>query len=1719
MANAKALQLLVSKLAKEIEKAPIKKATGQEWSNYLKNRGIKQEELQNFNDALFKKGNIPADLQLTPEDALGYHRVLGDVPLDETLLGKRPDDLSLSLEDRWENASKELEPKYGSEYSLAGAPEDAYKELVLHSPWAEDLAKDPSHYTEIPGGSKNIAWLRFHNREHPDVGNLFHLDELQSNRHQIGQREGYKTNPRSSKYIENEDYQLSPAAPDAPFKKDWPSLGVRRALIEAAQNNSDAFSWTPGELQQQRWQNSAGEGTQRFYDKTLPNILRKELEQHGVKPEEFTQIADPSGRFDTKELPESLAAILAHPAEDVDIGNYSELMHSAIEDPDTYAKALTDMGYPRHHALDAIRDIHDFHSGYSKLEDADDEMQAMMDWAEKFGPKYLFNSENKLKPSTLPSVKLSPEVRNSILTKGFNKYMVPAAGIGLGAEQLQEEEPEGYMSGGLVKQLAKLVEKEAPALTKKEKPFASLIVPHEYHENGMEVLKNPKHKDLMSLANQDDPWDEAFSEKGVRVLRDEDGNNYAWPAANSDHMSIAQELMPHHDFYATGDSDTFFLKNGKLRSSQLEQDKLPEELTEEEYKSRLMKFLTSLGGVGLLSQQQEPEGFASGGAVKAGAKALQELLENLHKAHPERLKRAEEAGYDTSKIWLHGTAREKLTPGEYTYLTKDPDTASLYSTSYHRVSFDDSPNVIPLFVKKNAKKFDVSSFPESFSKHATDAGYELSDKTGGKSFLMKNVIDDYPVSDPFSSSDLDDILEQRIQDQYVARPKDAKSIYNDFTPESIEDEKFAAGGQVEQHQSIEQLQQMLEQLMRTDPSQFNTLMAQNPEVSDIMQSPSANMSSGGLVDERAFHFQNFGAQVESMIDIAASQEPEDELPDDFDIQENEDGSAQVIPAEDPEIETENPDFYQNLVEVIEPLKLNSIVTEMLELIEIDKKSREKRDKQYAEAIRRSGLGDDAPGGAEFEGASKVVHPMIAEAAVDFASTAIRELFPADGCVKIKIEGKGTPEKFQKADRKRRHMNWQLRKQISEFRPALEQLLTQVPMGGVQYSKMYYHPRSRRAKFEFVPLDDIFLPFHAANFYSATRKTHRQRLNQIDFEERISSGLYVDPEYDGTDDFTADESASETATNKVEGKENPHYDEDGLRTVYEIYCYLELEEDSLVEGEYKYAPYILSIDEVTEKPLSLYRNWSESAETYEALDWIVEWPCIPWRGAYAIGLSHLIGSLSAAATGALRALLDSAHINNSATALKLKGSQISGQNIQVAQGQIAEIDGAPGVDDIRKIAMPLPFNPPSTVLYSLLGWLTEAGRAIIKTTMEANPDYSPNIPVGTQLSMVEQGLKVYSAIHARLHDSMERNMSILHRLNSQHLEQEAPPENVDHENDWSDETNDALAYRSDYQGEMDVQPVSDPNIFSDSQRYAQMGAVEQMIQKYPQFYDIRAYNKRMLQLMRFPGIEEILPEPQNEVDENPVTENIKMAMGAVAGVLPDQDHLAHIQVHMDFMMSPMFGQNPAIMNQMAGPWVQHMTQHMLMLYGTEVKKLIEGAAGMKTKDFMSDDPKVRDALSKASAAASPMAIEHATGYLEKVLPLLQHVQKFVQSNQPPPPMDPTQVAAQGVQVQAKAVEGKIATDQAKLQIDQSKTEIEKQKLALKEQEIAANVEETNKRAAVDLRKNEEDNQTALTIASMRVVQGGSTGNLKNGNSLDQDFATGGLVTDINGDKND
>ena len=784
----------------------------------------------------------------------------------------------------------------------------------------------------------------------------------------------------------------------------------------------------------------------------------------------------------------------------------------------------------------------------------------------------------------------------------------------------------------------------------------------------------------------------------------------------------------------------------------------------------------------------------------------------------------------------------------------------------------------------------------------------------------------------------------------------------------------------------------------------------------------------------------------------------------------------------------NPDFYVNLAEELDEDDLDELAQNYLDLIDVDKEARKERDKQYEDGLRRTGLGKDAPGGATFDGASKVVHPVMAEACVDFAASASRELLPPDGIVKSRIQGEIDRVREAISERKTNFMNWQLDTQIPEYRDEMHILLTQTPLGGSQYLKWRYDNEQKRPTCEWVPIDNMLLPYSATSFYTAQRVTEVQDITEDILKQRIDQGIYRDIEdYHVSDTALDDQTQSKKANDKIEGASRPGKNVDGIRRVYEITCFERLEADDLTDG--KRAPYILTIDDTTGKVLSLYRNWESGDEKLTKLDWIVEFKFIPWRGAYAIGLPHLIGGLSAALTGALRALLDAAHINNSQTMLKLKGGRINGQNDRIEPTQVVEIEGAPGVDDVRKLAMPLPFNQPSSTLFSLLGWLTDAAKGVVTTAEEKIGDVNSNTPVGTTQALIEQGSKVFSSIHARLHRSQSKSLEILSRINHWYVEE------------MDNQSGEEIEVR-DFAHNTDVEPVSDPNIFSETQRLAQAQAVLQLANSAPQLYDMRAAHRRVLKQLKVPNIEEILPNPDGIKEANPALENVSMSMGRHAAAYPDQDHLSHLKTHLLFVTDPMLGGNPLIGPQITPLMMEHVKQHFTLYYLQSMRSYVSQAAGGKDVFKLHEERPLDQEAQQALALAAELVAGDTQEKLGGAMPIItQMVQKLQQAKQAQ-----QQEAANADPTAQVILKTQTAETQRKAQEFQSKMQAEmqaqQQDFQVKVAELQAKVQELSVKYDTQTKVDANKNATQIALANINNAADERIASINHGAAFDQ-----------------
>jgi hypothetical protein len=811
--------------------------------------------------------------------------------------------------------------------------------------------------------------------------------------------------------------------------------------------------------------------------------------------------------------------------------------------------------------------------------------------------------------------------------------------------------------------------------------------------------------------------------------------------------------------------------------------------------------------------------------------------------------------------------------------------------------------------------------------------------------------------------------------------------------------------------------------------------------------------------------------------------------DPYTITETPDGGMVVQLGTPYEAPQPNEGFFVNLADVTiagtipEPVQ-DRVITDLIKRIEEDKESRKKRDEQYEEGIKRTGLGNDAPGGAAFTGASRIVHPMLTEACIDYESRVIKELWPYSGPAKPKILGVVTSEKTERARRKTEWLNYQLTEVIEEARSVMETTLTQVPLGGVGFIWQYWDHGLKRPKWQFVPVDKVYLPFSAADFASSHRKTFVDTITATEYRERVNAGMYRKLTLSPVPDIP-EQSKAEKASDKVEGKEGNILNIDAERDIY--FCQVTLEITAEMadilghEQEGELRPYIITIDVQTKKALAWYRDWEENDPTAKPIEHLYEFPFIPWRGAYSIGFPQIIGGLSGGATGALRALLDAAFIDNAQGGLIFKGAGVSGQSATTQPGEWKEIEKPLDTDDIRKVAMPFSAKGPSSVLFQLLGFLVDAAKGTVRTSLDETPAMNnTQVPVGTQMSRVEEGLVVFSSIHGRIHTAFNRLLAGLHRLNRMYL-----PEIVQVDAQGKE----IMIRRRDFEGPVDIQPVSDPTIYSDQQRFAQVTAIQQRSTMVPQLYKAREVEKAFLKLMKWPDPETILTDEPQPHELNAVNENLAMVMNRPVVVFPEQDHLAHLQVHLDFMRSPALGSNPLMAPQFLPAALKHCIEHIAYQYVAQTNAVIKAASGRDGADLMSTDDHVKQRFDQLLAMVSQHVVPGVQASMQGALPTLMQCVSLLKQLAPPQPGDPAQAA---VQAAAAETGRKAKADQQqgalKLAQIQSNERIQQQKNAIYMDRNQISRENAELEANERMQEAASREQTAEDIESSRIASG-------------------------------
>ena len=787
--------------------------------------------------------------------------------------------------------------------------------------------------------------------------------------------------------------------------------------------------------------------------------------------------------------------------------------------------------------------------------------------------------------------------------------------------------------------------------------------------------------------------------------------------------------------------------------------------------------------------------------------------------------------------------------------------------------------------------------------------------------------------------------------------------------------------------------------------------------------------------------------------------------DDFQVEQINDDEVLIG---DPELdivdETEST-FDENLADTIDAKELNGVASQLISSYESDKEARsdwEYRYKQGLETLDPSGGQDEEENQRATRGLSTVVHPMIAEAATQFNARAIAELYPSGGPVKTVIIGEPNEEMEEQAKRVKDFMNYQITQEMPEYFPDLDQMLFQLPLVGHTFKKVWWDANLERQCSQFVKAEDFVVSPESKDLYTATRYTHVIRMPKNDFNKYVEAGHYLPSKYSAEDVDPSGDIGSE-----IEGVDPYGDSSDQVMTLLEVHSYEMFDGiDGIEDNEDDDAvalPYVITIDYDAEKIVAVRRNWEEEDEKKKRRDWFVSYKFLPSTGFYGFGLYHMIGGLGKAATGSLRALLDSAAFANMQGGFKLKG-RVTGGEMQINPGEFADLDAT--VDDVNKAIMPLPFKEPSQTLFNLMNAITDAGRRFASTADLNVGDVNPNAPVGSTVALIEQGSKAFSAIHKRLHYSQGQEFKLLAKLNAIYLPDEVK---------FSAVGASSIIYAKDFDDRIDIIPVSDPNIFSTAQRIAQGQAILQMASANPQLYDMYEANKRMLEAVRINNIDEILKKPEQAVRLDPIDENMSVMYGKPIRAFPEQEHESHIAVHLQFLQDPSLGGNPGAKG-LAPILIAHIAEHIALLYRTRMQSSINmslpNIPDLRDPKFKFEDidPQLDMMISQRAAEVVAQAPQ-----MEAIKPLMA-LQGQQQQN-------PLQYAQQLAQLEAQALKARtdaqIQSDmqKAKLNMDIKQAEA-KQKMDIDQAKLQADLQAKVQKLELELQMEREKNNLKI-----------------------------------------
>jgi hypothetical protein len=660
----------------------------------------------------------------------------------------------------------------------------------------------------------------------------------------------------------------------------------------------------------------------------------------------------------------------------------------------------------------------------------------------------------------------------------------------------------------------------------------------------------------------------------------------------------------------------------------------------------------------------------------------------------------------------------------------------------------------------------------------------------------------------------------------------------------------------------------------------------------------------------------------------------------------------------PFMDEENPeeDHNSNLALYLSDKELDKISIELMSSIEDDKTSREDWETQYTKGLDLLGFKHEERT-RPFRGASAVTHPVLAEAAIQFQSQAYKELLPANGPVKTAIIGQATEELEQQAQRVQDYMNYQITYVMKDYETETDQMLFYLPLAGSAFRKVFYDSSEEKARSQFVPAEDLVVPYGASYLDDAERVTHIIKMNEIELKKKQIFGMYrdIDVRPYNEDDQIQDKYDS------IEGVNSKGYTSD-MYTLYECHCYLDLLGYEDADGQK--LPYIVTVDESSNKILSIYRNYELGDALRKKKAYFVHYKFLPGLGFYGFGLIHMIGGLSKTATLALRQLLDAGTLSNLPAGFKVRGIRIRDDDKPLQPGEFRDVDAPNGT--IAGSLINLPYKGPDQTLFSLLGFCVDAAKRFVSVADSKIGDASinQNAPVGTTIALMERGTMVISSIHKRLHNAQKQEFNLLAKTFQIYLPPVYP---------YSVGNVNPAIKQQDFDDRIDIIPVSDPSMFSMSQRIAMAQTQLQMAQSAPQLHNLREAYRRMYVALRVSNIEQILPEPPQPQPMDPGIENGNAMRNMPLQVFPNQDHMAHIKAHQFFMSSNLVKNNIAVLMVLQA----HISDHISAMANEEIQQASQAQMMQAQQQGVQMAPEEMQAIQAQSQKAIAQRIVELT----------------------------------------------------------------------------------------------------------------------------------------------